>query len=174
MYPTDTAFGIGCRIDVKESVDRLFQLRKRARTKAVPILVDSIAMAEQYYKNPQDIVRRYMRTYWPGALTIVAPCHVEKIYSPIRGGGPTIGIRMPDHTVARALISHVGVPVIGTSANFAGDPTPYTRATVSDALAGLVDGIVDGSTTVRQSSTVVDCTTNPPTIVRQGGVSLDH
>ncbi len=170
IYPTDTAFGIGCRIDRPASVDRLFALRKRPLTQATPVLVDSEPMALSYLDSPDDIVRRFMKTYWPGALTIIARCKKELIHSPIRGGGDTIGVRQPNHETALALIRGVGVPVLGPSANFHGSPTPYTFEQLDPELMKLVDYVVPGACSVKQASTVVDCSVTPYTIVRQGAI----
>ena len=172
IYPTDTAFGIGCRIDAKDAVDRLFSLRRRPATQAMPVLVSSVEMANLYYHSPSDIVRRLMKTYWPGALTIVATCHKDLIYSPIRGGGDTVGLRMPNHEVALKIIKAVGVPILGPSANFHGDPTPYRIEDVDPELVKLVDFVMPGICTVKQASTVVDCTDQPYAILRQGAVVL--
>lgn len=172
IYPTDTAFGIGCRIDSRESVDRLFRIRKRPLTQATPVLVDSIDMALAYYANVSDIVRRFMNQYWPGALTIIASCKKKLVYSPIRGGGNTIGLRMPDHETTLTLIRRVGVPILGPSANFHGDPTPYHKTQLDPELVKLVDYVVPGLCTVKQASTVVDCSVDPLKIIRQGTVKL--
>lgn len=172
IYPTDTAFGIGCRIDSQESVDRLFRIRKRSRSQATPVLVDSIDMALTYYSTVSDIVRRFMKDYWPGALTIVASCKKNLLYSPIRGGGDTIGLRMPDHETALTLISGVGVPLLGPSANFHGDPTPYTFDDLSIELMKLVDFVIPGICTIKQASTVVDCSVDPYRIIRQGAIHI--
>lgn len=172
VYPTDTAFGIGCRIDDRMAVDRLFALRKRPTTKATPVLVRSVSMALAYFSSPCNIVRRLMDKYWPGALTIVAPCKTSLVYSPIRGNGKTIGLRMPDHMIALQLIEGVGIPIIGTSANFFGQPTPYSTSDLDPKLISLVDGVVAGACMRRAASTVVDCTFGKPRILRQGAVIL--
>lgn len=172
MYPTDTAFGIGCRIDRPESVDRLFRLRRRPMTQAMPVLVDSKAIALAYFDHPNHIVRRFMKDYWPGALTIVAHCKKNLVYSPIRGGGDTIGLRMPDHKTALALIRGLGVPLLGPSANFHDDPTPYAFDDLSLELIKLVDFVIPGICTIKQASTVVDCSVDPHKIIRQGAVTL--
>ncbi|MBI4062483.1 threonylcarbamoyl-AMP synthase [Candidatus Gottesmanbacteria bacterium] len=172
IYPTDTAFGIGCRIDDRGSVDRLFEIRNRPRTQATPVLVDSIETALAYLSSPSKIVRRLMSEYWPGALTIVARCKTELVYSPIRGGGDTIGLRLPDHPTARALVEGVGVPILGPSANFHGESTPYRFEDLDPELVKLVDFVVPGECTLKQPSTVVDCSTEPYRILRQGAVEL--
>ncbi len=172
IFPTDTAFGIGCRIDNHAAVDRLCNIRHRPATQPMPVLVHSVSSALAYLDSPSDIVRRFMREYWPGALTIVAPCKKNLIYSPIRGGGKTIGLRMPNHPTILKIIEAVGVPVLGPSANFHGEPTPYSVDDLNPKLVGLVDYVVAGECTVKQASTVVDCSMNPYKIIRQGAVKL--
>ncbi|MDP1721755.1 MAG: L-threonylcarbamoyladenylate synthase [Candidatus Gottesmanbacteria bacterium] len=172
MYPTDTAFGIGCRMDDVKAVDRLFKLRKRPRTQATPVLVASKAMALAYYLDPSEIVRHLMKTYWPGALTIIAGCKENLVYSPIRGSGKNIGLRMPNHETALELIRGVGVPILGPSANFHGSPTPYCYEDLDLELIKLVDYVVPGVCSIGNASTVVDCSTGTIRIIRQGVVLL--
>lgn len=172
IYPTDTAFGIGCRIDDHHAIDRLFAIRKRPVTQATPVLVESIDMALAYYADVSDIVRRFINQYWPGALTIISKCKKSLFYSPIRGGGNTIGLRMPDHETALALIRGAGVPILGPSANFHGDPTPYAFDDLNPELITLVDFVVPGKCTRKQASTVVDCSVEPFRIIRQGAIRL--
>jgi len=172
IYPTDTAFGIGCRIDDHSAVDRLFEIRRRPRTQATPVLVDSKETALAYFSSPSQIVRRLMNEYWPGALTIVARAKLDLIYSPIRGGGDNIGLRMPDHPTALAIIAGVGVPILGPSANFHGSPTPYRFEDLDPELVKLVDMAIPGETSVGLASTVVDCSVDPYRILRQGAVTL--
>lgn len=172
IFPTDTAFGIGCRIDNTEAVNRLFKIRRRPTTQPMPVLVSSIDTALTYLDSPSDIVRRLMKDYWPGALTIVAPCKINIIDSPIRGGGKTVGLRMPNYPAILKIIEEVGVPILGPSANFHGDPTPYSAGDLNPELIKLVDFVMPGECTLRRASTVVDCTVNPYKIIRQGAVNL--
>lgn len=172
IYPTDTAFGIGCRIDDVKAVDKLFKIRRRPISQAMPVLVSSQEQALLYFDNPSLIVRRLMKDYWPGALTIIYRCRQSLVYSPIRGGGDTIGLRMPNHETALALIKGTNVPILGPSANFHGAPTPYRLTDLDPELVKLADLVVPGQTSVGQASTVVDCTVEPYKIVRQGAVKL--
>ena len=174
IFPTDTAFGIGCRIDSQQSVDRLFSLRKRSLDHATPVLVSSIDMALRYFAELKEPVLRLMKKYWPGALTIVSNCHVDQIYSPIRGGKGNIGLRMPDHPLTLSIIRELGVPILGPSANFHGENTPFQFEAVDQRLKDLVDFVVPGNCTVRMASTVVNCSTIPISIVRQGAVQLSE
>ncbi len=172
IYPTDTAFGIGCRMDDKKAVDRLFAIRKRPITQATPVLVSSREQLLAYYPDSSEIVRRLMKKYWPGALTIIAKCKKKLVYSPIRGGGETIGFRMPNHKIALALIRGVGVPILGPSANFHGSPTPYRYEDLDPELVKLVDFVIPGTCSIGEASTVVNCSVSPYRIVRQGSIVL--
>ena len=172
IFPTDTALGIGCRIDNPEAVQRVFTIRRRPATLPMPVLVSSSDMALAYYFNASDVVRRLMSDYWPGALTIVATCNMNCIDSPIRAGGETVGLRMPNHPAILKIIEEVGVPILGPSANFHGGPTPYSSHDLDPELVKLVDYVVPGECTLRRASTVVDCSVNPYKIIRQGAVML--
>lgn len=172
IFPTDTAFGIGCRIDKSHAIDRLFEIRRRPKEQALPVLVRSMEQALTFYQHPSDIVRRLMKTHWPGGLTIIDRCKKEFIYSPIRGGGDTVGMRHPNHETLQQILDGVGVPIVGPSANFHGNPTPYRFEDLDPELVALVDFVVEGVCTSKNVSTVVDCTSDPYRIVRLGAVTL--
>lgn len=173
IYPTDTAYGIGCRIDKIDAIKRLFEIRKRPVTQPLPVLVDSIEMAQKYLSSPiPDNVRRLMETYWPGALTIVYSCKVRYIHSLVRGKGETIGVRMPNHEVPLELIEGIGVPIAGPSANFHGMKTPYTYDQLDSKLKEKADYVIKGSCQIEDVSTVLDCSTAPWKIIRQGAVHV--
>lgn len=172
IFPTDTAFGVGCRIDKHDAIDKLFVIRDRPVTQALPVLVRSKEQALTYYQHSSDIVRRLMNQYWPGALTIVDECKKDLIYSPIRGGGDTVGLRWPKHELLQQILRGVDVPIVGPSANIHGRATPYSLADLDPEFVSRVDFIVPGVCSVGQSSTVVDCTVTPYRIIRQGAVKL--
>lgn len=172
IFPTDTAFGIGSRIDDEDSVKRLFTIRKRAETKAVPVLVSSLQMAREYVQIPNEVIEKLIKPYWPGALTVVLKSRTDKIASLVRGGGDTLGVRVPNHVTTLALINGVGVPIVGTSANFAGEKTPHSFEDLNKELVKLVDFVLPGECHTKEASTVIDCTVNPWKILRQGAVEV--
>jgi L-threonylcarbamoyladenylate synthase len=175
IFPTDTAFGIGCRMDNEKAVERLFNLRRRPQTKATPVLVASIHMAQKYlHPIPQEVKEKLMKPYWPGALTIVLPCLTSRVPSLVRGGGKTLGVRMPDHPVPLELMKTINVPLLAPSANFAGEKTPFTIQDVDPRLIEQVDYLVPGDAGGTQASTVIDCSVNPWKIQRQGAVILQN
>ena len=176
IFPTDTAFGIGCRIDSEQATERLFEIRKRPKDKAVPVLFESIERVKEYALPFDQEVENLMNKYWPGALTIVLKCKVYKVPNLARGGKDTLGVRIPNYKPLIELIKKVGVPIIGTSANFAGKPTPFTIDELDQGLVKQVDGVLQGVSLQKgnkQTSTVVDCTSKLWKILRQGSVKPD-
>ncbi len=187
IFPTDTAFGIGCLIDDEKAVQKLFKIRKRPQEKATPVLVDTVKMAEDYVqKISQEVINKLIEPYWPGALTIVLKCKTEKVPELVRGSGDTLGVRIPNHPIARSLIRSVGKPILGPSANFAGEKTPYATQDLDPELIKLVDYVVPGECTIKQparhasqlagvagrASTVIDCTQKSWKVLRQGAIQL--
>ena len=173
IFPTDTAFGVGCRMDNEASIKRLFDIRKRPETQATPVLVDTVKMAQDYLeKIPQVVIDRLIEPYWPGALTIVMKCQTKKVPELASGGSDTLGVRIPNHDIARTLIREVGVPILGPSANFHGEKTPYTFEDLDPKLVKLVDYVVPGECSVKQASTVIDTTVRPWKVLREGAVKL--
>lgn len=173
IFPTDTAFGVGCRIDDEKAVERLFALRKRPPIQPAPVLVSSVEMAQDYLLPiPRRVRKQLIENYWPGALTLVLYCTLVKVPELVRGGGETLGVRMPDHPVVLEIIKKVGVPILGPSANFHGGKTPYTFDELDQKLVKEVDFVVKGECKVKQASTVVDCTKEPWVILRDGAVKV--
>lgn len=182
VFPTDTAFGIGCRVDDNRAVERLFQIRNRPPDMATPVLVDTVKMAQDLLQPiPQEVVDQLMEPYWPGALTIVLQSRIDRVPELVRGGGATLGVRIPDHRAARKLIRGVGVGVLGPSANFHGKKTPYLLEDLDRKLTNLVDFVLPGECTLKQASTasnavstVIDCSAKPWRVLRQGAVKIKN
>jgi L-threonylcarbamoyladenylate synthase len=170
IFPTDTAFGIGCRMDDEAAVKKLLRIRKRPATQATLVLVSSVAMAQKYLLPiPEKVKHELMERYFPGALTIILPALLPNVSSLLLGGGKTLGVRMPDYQLA--MIEKVGVPILGPSANFRGEKTPYTFEELDPALIKLVDYVVPGFCPLKQVSTVIDCSVTPWKIVRKGSIT---
>lgn len=173
IYPTDTAFGIGCRIDDEEAIRRLFTIRKRPETQATPILVDTVKMAQEFVQPiPRDVIDKLIEPYWPGALTTILPCMTDKVPALVRGSTDTLGIRIPNHATTRAIIRELGMPILGPSANFHGEKTPYKFEDLDKELVEQVDYVVEGECAICEESTVIDCTKTPWQIIRQGAIRI--
>ena len=171
IFPTDTAFGIGCRMDRENAVSRLFEIRKRPREKAVPVLADSIEMVKEYVSEIPEDAKLLMEQYWPGALTIVLKAN-SNVSLLVRGGGDTVGFRIPNNDTVQTIIAGVGVPILGPSANFAGEKTPFEFEDLDKELVKLVDFVVAGECTIKKPSTVIDCSEKPFRILREGAIAI--
>lgn len=172
IFPTDTAFGIGCRIDAQTSIERIYKIRNRPEEKALLALVSSVEMAEQYVTIPSEVKTQLVEKYWPGGLTIILNCNVEKVPSVVRADGPTLAVRWPDHKMLCDIITRVGVPIVAPSANFSGELTPLSMDEVDSRLLEAVDFNVSGVCTIKGVSTIIDTTVTPWKIVREGVVKL--
>lgn len=172
IFPTDTAFGMGCRIDEVSAIERIYKIRNRPEEKALLALVSSVEMAEQYITIPREVKVQLIEKYWPGGLTIILNCYQEKIPSIVRANGPTLAVRWPDHSKLCRIIELVGVPIVAPSANFSGEKTPHSLDEVDRTLLEAVDFTVSGMCTIKGVSTIIDATVTPWKIVRQGVVSV--
>jgi L-threonylcarbamoyladenylate synthase len=114
-----------------------------------------------------------MDAFWPGPLTLILPRQPE-VPDNVTAGLDTVGVRMPDHPVALALLRISGLPVAAPSANRSGRPSPTTAGHVLEDLEGRIAAIIDGGLTgVGVESTVLDVTVDPPMILRPGGVTKE-
>ncbi len=172
IFPTDTVYGVGCRLDDERALKRLFALRNRPEEKAVLAVVDSVEMAEKYVTIPEEVRLQLIKKYWPGGLTIVLPCNREKVPEIARGGGMTLGVRQTSHPVLLELIKEIGVPLVAPSANFAGEPTPKTFEEVDKKLLDMVDFAINLPSGGNVASTVIDCSVTPWKILREGAVKV--
>lgn len=170
IFPTDTAFGIGCRMDNTGAVRRLFALRERPLHQPTPILVASLQMAKRYAHFTPEIEASLLDKYWPGALTVIASSIIDVDPLLQKNGG--IGLRVPHNETTLSIIEKVGVGILGPSANFHGQPTPYSFDQLDPALIKKVDFVVPGECSVKRESTVVSTITEPWTIIRQGAVTI--
>ena len=166
--PTDTVYGLAVDAAHVEAIQQLFELKERPVDRSIAVLVADLAGAESLVEFTAK-ARRLAERFWPGPLTIVAP---RRPAAPAHlGTGVTIGVRLPDDAIMRAVADPA--PLAVTSANLHGEPTPAT----ADGLAELFPTlglIVDGGPRPGASSTVVDMTTAAPTVLREGPISLEE
>ena len=171
VFPTDTVYGLGCRIDNDAAVQRVYALKNRPRTEGLPVLLADVAQLDQYARDVSVAARRLVGRFWPGALTVVV-WRSERVSSLVAGGGSTVALRVPNHPVPRALIRAVGVPIVGTSANTHGMPPPVMAQLAVFDLGDRVDMVLDGGRTPwGRESTVVDVTTEFPKVLREGAIA---
>lgn len=172
VIPTDTVYGVAVALTAG-SVDRLFAAKERPRDVQVPVLVGSPEdVADLVDGDVPLAARRLMDRWWPGALTIVLPRRGDLAVSLDLGGdATTIGLRCPDHRLARELCRRAG-PLATTSANRHGQPTPASAEGVAEALGDAVALVLDGGLCVGAPSTVVAVTDDALTVLREGRIPV--
>jgi L-threonylcarbamoyladenylate synthase len=169
-FPTDTLYALGANALDSAAVERVHAVKGRHHGKPLSVLVPSLEAAVGLATGLSDEVRSLMQAFWPGALTVVVKA-APKIPPVLRGTSGTVGLRMPAGVVARALLTAFAGPIIGTSANKSGGADPADARTVQKAIGGQVDLILDGGrVTLGVPSTVIDCTTQPARLLREGAV----
>jgi L-threonylcarbamoyladenylate synthase len=171
-FPTESFYGLGADALDEGAVARVFQAKGRPETKPVLVLVESVAMAEDLVADLSDDVRGLMARHWPGPLTLVlrARPHVPPA---LTAGTGAVGVRMPGHPIAVALVRAAGRPITAPSANPSGAAPPTTASEVRAYFPGALDLILDGGRTAGGTgSTVADCTVWPPRVLRAGPIEL--
>jgi L-threonylcarbamoyladenylate synthase len=169
-FPTDTVYGLGAMLFDPQAIEKLYRVKGRDAAKAIAVLLGDESALAQVAVELDPVVARLARRFWPGPLTLVVPAHPS--LPPILSPAPTVGVRMPDHPVALALLRRAG-PLAVTSANLSGQPSARTAQEVDAQLHGRIPFILDGGVTPGGlPSTVVDCTGDEPVILRQGPISL--
>jgi L-threonylcarbamoyladenylate synthase len=167
-FPTDTVYGLGALAFNDQAVERLFQAKERAASKAIAVLIGEIGQLSLVSGQVSPVALTLAQHYWPGALTLVVVSHPDlpNNLSP----QPTIGVRMPDHLFAQALLRRAG-PLATTSANLSGGANPRNAQDVLAQLEGRVELVIDGGDAPGGiPSTVVDCTQDLPKILREGAI----
>ena len=171
VFPTRSLYGIGADIYQPDAVSRVFKAKRRAADKPISLLIRSESQLNDLAAEVPDTARRLMDRFWPGLITLVFTAQ-PAVPSALTGNFGKIGIRMPAHPVAAALLSELAHPITGTSANLSGQPG---CAEISDLAAEIGKEMVmildAGPLAGGVGSTVVDVTTTPPTVLREGPVS---
>jgi len=170
VYPTETAYALGCDPKSVKAVKRLFSVKGRDAAKPLPLIAANAAMAKRFLK-----LDRYAKTlasaFWPGPLTLVAPA-AGRLAKGVASRKGEIAVRVSPDPVAAALSKALGRPVVSTSANLSGKSTAYDAPSVLRQLGALPDLVLDaGNLEKRPVSTVVRSVGGVVEILREGPVS---
>lgn len=165
-FPTDTVYGLAARAFDPAGIERLYAVKDRAQTKAIALLLAGPADLPRVAAEASPAAQRLAARFWPGPLTLVLPRRPElpAALSP----DDTIGLRVPDHPVALALLVAAG-PLAVTSANLSGGANTLDAQAVLAQLAGRIELLLDGGRTPgEQPSTVIDLSGPVPRLLRPG------
>ena len=171
-FPTDTVYGLGANAQNEAAVQKIYNAKGRPSDKPLILLIHDKAQLAQFACHISDTAQTLMDAFWPGPLTLIFPLLEGTVSAAVTRGKTTIGVRMPNHAVALALLELANVPIAAPSANLSGNPSPTTAAQVAADLDGRIAAIVTGSIcNIGEASTIVDVCGDIPVILRQGAIS---
>ncbi len=171
-FPTETVYGLGANALDAAAVARIFAVKGRPATSPLIVHVDSAEMARGLAARWPDAAEKLAQRYWPGPLTLVV-AKSPRIPDVVTAGLPTVGLRVPAHPLALALIRAAGVPIAAPSANRFTELSPTTAAHVRNSLGGEVDYVLEGGTAaVGIESTVLSLAGDRPLLLRPGVIPL--
>jgi L-threonylcarbamoyladenylate synthase len=172
-FPTETVYGLGADATSGQAVARIFAAKARPATDPIIVHIAGIDALGCVAVAAPPLAEELARQFWPGPLTLVLR-RADGIPANVAAGGPTVAVRMPAHPVALALIAAAGVPIAAPSANTFSRPSATTAAHVLEDLDGRIDAVIDaGPAPIGVESTIVDLTSEPPAVLRPGGVPVE-
>ncbi len=164
-FPTETVYGLAANLSNSKTIERLYNIKKRAANKPLTIHVADIDAVKRIVTEIPPVADKLIKKFWPGPLTIVLNSKM----------GRKVGFRMPSNKIARELIKASGVPLVAPSANLAGNRPPCNMQQVIENLGDDIDMIIDGGQTeVGIESTVVDASAFPIDILREKAITKEQ
>ncbi len=171
VFPTETVYGLAADALNEDAVRRVFKAKGREESHPLPVQLASVDHLNQISSDIPENAKRLGERFWPGPLTIVIKKRKE-ISDLVSGGLDTVGVRIPDHPVALALLKAVGSPIVATSANLSGNKPPISADEAVGQLKESISVVLDaGESKIGVASTVVDVTVDPPKILRLGTIT---
>ncbi|MEW6584189.1 MAG: L-threonylcarbamoyladenylate synthase [Nitrospirota bacterium] len=169
-YPTETFYGLGVRFDREESLRKLYEIKKRPKEKAMPMIIGDMRMLDLVASVDNLRALSIIDRFWPGPLTLMLPAK-DNLSKYLTAGTGSVAIRIPGQSFALELVRAAGFPITATSANISGMPPARDADTVRRYFGEGIDLLVDaGETPGGSPSTIVDLTGDNPRIVREGAI----
>lgn len=170
-FPTDTVYGLGASLRHGTALARIYDIKGRQPDKPLPVLISRPDLVAELSDEPDDDLLRLASRFWPGPLTVILPAK-PSLPAEVKAPDGTVGVRVPDHSIALAIAQHNGGAIATTSANLSGEPPSCRAAQVRDSLGDRVDIILDGgiapggrpSTVIRRDGATI-------TVIREGAIS---
>jgi L-threonylcarbamoyladenylate synthase len=173
VFPTDTVYGVGVNPFDQRAIEQLYAVKERPLDKGIPVLLADLEDLNRVVRMIPPTAWQLIERFWPGPLTLILLRQpgLPSILAP----EDTVAVRIPDHSVVRALIRAAGGAVATTSANLSGQQPARNAKEALVALTGRVSAVLDGGPSPGElASTIVDCTKAEPEIVRIGPISADE
>jgi L-threonylcarbamoyladenylate synthase len=172
-FPTETVYGLGADADNAQAIQAIFRVKGRPSTHPLIVHLGSGDDVKDWAVSVPDEAHLLIHTYWPGPLTLILK-KTQRVLSAVSGGQETVGLRVPDHKMALALLREFGGGIAAPSANRFGRVSPTSADHVRQDLGENVDFVLDGGPcAVGVESTIVDFSSGEPVILRPGGVTRE-
>ena len=173
IFPTETVYGLGASAYSTSAVRRIFKAKLRPQDNPLIVHIGHLDQVAEVAREVPDAAQRLIDAFFPGPLTVILP-RTDQILPAVTGGLDTVAVRMPALSVARQLLEAAKVPVAAPSANISGRPSATTwQAALEDLHLHVQCVLCHLPAEKGLESTVVDCTENPPSLLRPGAISLE-
>ncbi len=173
-FPTETVYGLGANIFDEAAIAKIFKAKQRPNDNPLIAHIGNLGQIESLVSEITTHAAKFIEAFFPAPLTLVLP-KSARVPHIATANLETIGVRMPDNEIALDFLKFCETPVVAPSANISGKPSPTTWEAVFEDLNGRIDCILQGEITkIGLESTVVDCTTKIPLILRSGAVTLEQ
>lgn len=174
-FPTETVYGLGALATNEKAVKGVYAAKGRPSDNPLIVTVADEKMMENYVNEVPERAKKLIKHFWPGPLTIILFVKKGSLPDAVTGGLPTAAFRCPDDEMTHDLISELGKPIVGPSANTSTKPSPTTAEHVYHDLKGKIAGIIDnGPTEIGLESTIVDLSVETPTVLRPGEITPEE
>ncbi len=172
--PTETVYGLAASAYSPSAVNKVFEAKGRPQDNPLIVHISDIEMLGDVAGSLNELAKKCAKAFWPGPFTMVLN-RSDNIPSVVSAGLDTVAVRMPDSKVARDIIRSAGIPLAAPSANISGSPSPTSPEHVLKDLDGKIDAVIMGDeSNVGVESTVISLCTNPPRLLRPGGITVEQ
>lgn len=171
-FPTDTVYGVGVLYGNKNALERLKAMKHRDQHKPIPMMCADLSQMKDVIEPLSPMALALAQAFLPGPLTLIVAIqpNVDRFYT---NGKDTIALRIPNDATLLSILKQLPAPLMVSSANLSGEPAALNQEQAIAMLPNL-DGILEGACKELQASTIVDCTKEMPTILREGPISLEQ
>lgn len=166
IYPTDTTYGLGCDIFNRKGIKSIFQIKQRDQRKPFSFICNDLAEISNY-AQVSNFAFKVMKRHLPGPFTFVLDA-TKVVPDSLSTKQKTVGVRIPDNAICRAIVQELGHPLVTTSANHSGDDTPQDPSEIQEKMGHLVDFVIDGGISMEEASTVISLLDDQIEIIRLG------
>ena len=170
--PTETVYGLAALASHPKAISKIFQVKARPTSHPLILHIADYRQLEKWAKDIPQYARNICKHFWPGPLTVIL-MRTENVCDEITGNRETVAIRIPNHKVALSLLNSLNDGLVAPSANRFGKVSPTSAKHVIDDLGDDVSLVLDGGTCeIGVESTIIDCSSNRPQILRSGAISI--